>query len=264
MKSEILGEGVPEVAVVGLVHGDEVCGLRAINRFKRKIADGEVNLKKPVKLVLANEKAFEHGKRFVDSDLNRAFPGDKQSSDHEENLAAELIDELRGLKILDFHASRSPKTPFGIISGLNEENMSVVRQTLMDNVIEISFVEGGLIGSFEAAAVVEAGLHNQPETAEKAFEVMLNFLAVNQVIDQEFTLSDPDVFQVYDRAEGSGFEFTAENFAKVKKGEVFASKDREEKIAEESFYPVLMSTDGYDDMIGFQAKKLNKKDLPKS
>jgi hypothetical protein len=46
--------------------------------------------------------------------------------------------------------------------------------------------------------------------------------------------------------------------------EIFGSKDGEEKLAEESFYPVLMSTDGYEDMIGFQAKKLNKKDIPKS
>lgn len=255
MKTEILGTGEPEVAVVGLVHGDEICGLRAINRLKSKIRDGEIELQNPVKLVLANERAFERGERFIDSDLNRSFPGDKTSGKYEEKLAAKLVEQLEGLKLLDLHASESPKTPFGIISGMNEQSLEAARQTFMENVIEISFVDGGLIGEFEAATVVETGLHNTEESAKKAYNVVINFLAANNVIDREYDVSDPDVYEVYDRAEGSGFEFVAENFSPVEKGELFAKKPDERKEASEKFYPVLMSTDGYDDMIGFKAKK---------
>lgn len=264
MKTETLGPGEPEVAVVGLVHGVEVCGLRAINRLKRKVEGGEIKLENSVKLVLANEMAFERGEKLIDADLNRSFPGDKSSDKHEERLAAELMEELEGLKILDIHASQSQGTPFSIISGLNEGNLEAAKETCMENIIEISFVEGNFIDQFDAATVLEAGPYNSEESARTAYNVAINFLAANGVIDRDYDLSDPDIFEVYGKAEGSGFEFIAENFERVNEGEVFARKPGEEKKASERFYPVLMSTDGYDDMIGFRAKKLNEKDLPQS
>lgn len=257
MKVEVLGEGEPEVAVVGLVHGDEVCGLRAIRRFKQDIENSRYELENPVKLVLANEKAFNQGKRYIDTDLNRSFPGDSGSDQHEEKLAARLMEELEGLKLLDLHASESPKTPFAIISGLEEESLRVAETTCMENLVEISFVEGGLIDDLDAA-VVECGFHNERESAEVAYNVTVNFLASHNVIDDGFDTVDPDIYKVEDKAEGSGFEFVAENFVPVEQGEVYARKTGEQKAAEDKFWPVLMSTDGYDDMIGFKARKVDK------
>jgi hypothetical protein len=46
-----------------------------------------------------------------------------------------------------------------------------------------------------------------------------------------------------------------ENFEKVRKGETFAVSKEDELKAGEEFYPVLMSTTGYDNMVGFKARK---------
>lgn len=256
MKIEVIGSGEPEVAVVGLVHGDEVCGLRAINRLKEEVEEAKIELDNAVKLVLANEKAFNRGERFIDADLNRSFPGDKNSNKYEERLAVELKEELEGLKVLDLHASESPKTPFAIVSGLNEDSLELAKTTCMENLIEISYVEGGLIDVVDSSCVVECGFHNSKESAKVAYRVVMNFLAANRVLNESYDISDPEIYQVFDKEEGSGYEFVAENFSKVEKGEVFAEKEQDIKKASDEFYPILMSTGGYDDMIGFKAKKL--------
>jgi Succinylglutamate desuccinylase len=79
MKVYELGEGTPEVAVVGGIHGDEPCGPLAI---KRLLAE-ELTVERPVKLIIANEEALEAGQRYLEADLNRVFPGDPNADAHE-------------------------------------------------------------------------------------------------------------------------------------------------------------------------------------
>jgi len=50
----------------------------------------------------------------------------------------------------------------------------------------------------------------------------------------------------------------AENFEKVEKGEVFAEEGEKELKASEDFYPVLMSTNGYNGVLGYKAQKIEK------
>lgn len=257
MKVENIGEGKPEVAVVGLVHGDEVCGIRAIRRFKQDLQDSVLKLNDSVKLVLANEEAFNQGKRCIEKDLNRSFPGDPESEIHEERLAYRLQEELQGMNVLDLHSSESPKTPFAIVSGLEGDSIELASKTCMENLVEISFVEGGLIDNLNGV-VVECGFHNSIESAEIAYNCMINFLAAEGVLEGDYDLSNPEIYQVYDKEEGEGYRFTAENFEPVEKGETFAEKGNEKKNASELFYPVLMSSEGYDDMIGFKGRKLEK------
>jgi len=38
-------------------------------------------------------------------------------------------------------------------------------------------------------------------------------------------------------------------------------RESEELKAQEDFYPVLMSTDGYESMLGFKARKLDSQDI---
>ena len=73
-----LGEGEPEVAVVGAIHGDEPCGARAI----RRLLDADPEFERPVRLIVANEAALDAGVRYLDADLNRGCPGDPESDAH--------------------------------------------------------------------------------------------------------------------------------------------------------------------------------------
>jgi hypothetical protein len=61
---------------------------------------------------------------------------------------------------------------------------------------------------------------------------------------------------VFETVEGRGYEFFGSNFQKIEDGQKYAERDGEDVIAEQDFYPVLMSTDGYKDMLGFKAEKI--------
>ena len=82
--------------------------------------------------------------------------------------------------------------------------------------------------------------------------------ATEGLVDRPYARSTPEVYEVFDDAPGRGFTFVAENFRRVETGEVFAEKDGTVRWAETDFYPVLMSTHGYDDRIGFKARRAGR------
>ena len=251
MHVEFLGSGTPEYAIVAGVHGDETCGWHAYNQLK----SSDLSLRQPLKFVLANERAFHQGVRYCEADLNRVMPGDPTSDVYEERLAAALYEELEGMKVLDFHDTESRSCPFAIITGNSATSLALARSTGLDQVVDMSYMEGGVTQSVEGV-VVECGYHDDVEAATLAYDILRNFLAAEGLIEADFTRSDPSVFRVVGEEPGRGFQFTAENFRRVEPGEVFARKEDAQRRAEEPFYPVLMSTNGYESRIGFKAQRV--------
>lgn len=72
MRVRTVGDGTPELALVACLHGDERCGETAVERVLAE----KPALKRSVRFVVANEEAIAANDRYVDEDLNRAFPGD--------------------------------------------------------------------------------------------------------------------------------------------------------------------------------------------
>lgn len=207
-----------------------------------------------MKLILANEKAFEQDERFVDIDMNRVFPGDPVSDKYEERIAAELVEEIEDLKVIDLHSTASKDAPFAIVEYPSESQIEMLKSTGMDKVADMTHV-GAKNPELEFVAIEVSEKSENP--SEDAFNILRNFLAAEGILDLDYERSDPDIFRVYETEKGENYEFTAENFQKVTEGEIFAKKQGDNKVADEDFYPVLMSTDGYDELIGFKA---NKKD----
>ena len=255
MRVEKLGEGEPEVAIVGSIHGDEPCGKKAIERF----IQSDIAVEKPVKFIIANEKALEKDTRYVEKDLNRSFPGDISSEVHEERLAARILEQVEGMNVLSIHSTKSYEEPFAAQSILNEEIMDLVKKTGVE-IVSHGDEELGCLGEYARAVEAECGFQESDQAAENAFKLMKNFLAANKVIDEDYSLSDPEVFDIYETVREPDFKFVASNFQKVEEGEVYALDDGEEVRAEEDFYPVLMSTNGYSSILGHKAKKVKKSD----
>lgn len=253
MDVDIIGEGEPGVAVIGSIHGDEPCGKKAIDKFK----NSDFELERPVKLIIANEKALKNNTRYVDCDLNRSFPGNRESDEYEERLAAEIMDEVDGLDVLSLHSTKSYSGPFAAMSELNERKIDLVKKTGVRIASYHANEEIYCLAEYSNTVSVECGFQGSESAAENAFRIMKNFLAAEGVIDLDYRISDPDVFKVYETIERPDFEFTAVNFQKVEEGEIYARNGNKELTADESFYPVLMSTDGYKTILGHKARKLD-------
>ena len=251
MHIETLGEGKPAYTILACVHGDETCGWHAFNRLKAS----DVKLNEPVKFVLANERAFKLGLRYCDADLNRVMPGDESSEKHEERLAARLARELEGTMVLDFHSTESRGCPYAIVTGDDPDSRRLARSTGLDKLVDMSYLHGG-VTRHVPGVTVECGYYDDEDAASTAHRILLHVLAVEGVIDREAGRSNPTLFEVTGEATGEGFTFVGKNFRRVESGEVYARKNGVDRRADDSFYPVLMSTHGYPNRIGFKARRV--------
>ena len=258
-----LGEGEPEVAVVGAIHGDEPCGARAI----RRLLDANPEVERPVRLIVANEAALDAGVRYLDADLNRAFPGDSASDAHEERLATRLLDAVEGCTTLAIHSTQSSAEPFAVIDSMDEVARAVAPHLPVDVVIQTdAFTEGRLI-EHPHTLEVEAGLQGSEAAADNAYWLTRAFLTATGVLpapgaDDVVDAGGRDaveVFRLRDRIpkpDAEEYEVFAHNFERVEAGEAFAAADDERLHADDPFYPVLLSPHGYRDQFGYVADRV--------
>lgn len=256
MRVAQIGSGTPELAVVAGVHGDEPCGVRAVER----LLDERPTVERPVKLIVANEEALERRVRFVDEDLNRAFPGDPDAKTHEGRLAHRLVEELEGCLTFSMHSTQSHAEPFAIVNGVSETAKDIVPQLPVTAMVETSnFSEGRLFSEIDTIEV-ECGLQGSETAAQNADRLTRAFLTTVGALPGDTMASDLPVYRLTDvirKREADTYEVFVENFTEVDAGAPFAAADGERQIAEESFYPVLMSPNGYRDVFGYAAEKVD-------
>ena len=263
MEIHDLGDGDPEVAVVGGIHGDEPCGPRAVER----LLDADLEVERPVRLIVANEAALAAGDRYLDADLNRAFPGNPDGAAHEVRLAADLIDALDGCTTLAIHSTQSYAEPFAVVDSMDEVTRAVAPHLPVDAVIQTdAFTEGRLI-EHPHTLEVEAGLQGSDSAADNAYWLSRAFLAATGAISAPGAdgvldaggREDVAVFRLRERIPkpvADSYEVFAHNFERVAAGERFAAADGEPLLADEPFYPVLLSSNGYRDQFGYVADRV--------
>jgi hypothetical protein len=258
MRVERLGDGEPEIAILGGIHGDEPCGVEAVDR----LAEDRPAVDRPVALVVANERAVEAGQRYLDDDLNRSFPGDPDADSHEKRLAARLTDEFGDCAVLSLHSTQSYERLFAIVNGMGEFERAVAPRLSVDAVVDaVSFNRGRIFASIPRTIEVECGFQGSAAAADNAEMVAREFLGAVGALPEERRRVSPDLplYRLHDRVpkeRAERYEVFAENFEHVPAGEPFAAVDGREIVAEEAFYPVLMSPYGYEDVFGFAAERV--------
>jgi predicted deacylase len=273
-----LGEGTPEVAVVGAIHGDEPCGARAVDR----LAAEAPAVSRPVKLVVANEEALDRAVRYVDEDLNRAFPGDAEATSHERRLAHDLVRELRDCTTLALHSTQSTAQPFALVERVGAVARSVCPSLPVDVVVETAGFSEGRLVEHPHTVEVECGLQGTEAAAENAYDLARGFLAATGALARrgdggtdaatgagpvdDATGAPPGGVQVYrlldpiPKEPAESYEVFVDNFERVEAGASFAAAGDDHLRAERSFYPVLLSAYGYEDIFGYAGEHLGTLD----
>jgi len=252
MQVHTVGEGTPEVAVVGAVHGDEPCGARAIER----LLDEDPHVDRPAKLIVANERALEGGVRYVDTDLNRSLPGDPESDQYEERLAHELMTEVQDCISLGIHSTVSYDRPFANVAYLNERKREVVARLPVDQVVDFTVVADGRSVELPGFLDVEAGHQGSAAAVDNAYDCIVAFLRTAGVLPGNPPAPDPGFYEVTEpiyKEPGRTYRFRGENFGRVAPGEQFADVDGDPLVADEEFWPVLMSDKGHDVLFGYRS-----------
>ncbi|WP_232701741.1 succinylglutamate desuccinylase/aspartoacylase domain-containing protein [Halobacterium wangiae] len=255
MRVEQLGEGTPELAIVGGVHGDEACGVRAIER----LIEDDPEVLRPVKLVVANERALDAGVRYVNTDLNRAFTDSVPEDVYERELAQELDDEVEGCTVLSIHSTQSHAEPFAITSGLNSTVEAIVPHLSVKALVDATALENGRLFAADATIIeVEAGLQGTETADENAYSLAREFLTATGALPGDTVEHDLPLFEIGEaipKPAADDYDVFVENFERVDAGERFAAADGTDLIADEPFWPVLVSPYGYRDQFGYRGQR---------
>ena len=229
----------PTVCVVGGVHGDETCGLNAIEVLERELAVGGRLLRGRLLTLVANLKAIRLTRRFVDFDLNRAF-GKSDAFGHESQLAKDLASYLIEMDyILDLHSTSAPTRPFcaGALTDRHLEMFWMTGLEIYTHGWEVHRGHTMLIDEVNrlggVGVIAECGRTGARETDEIAYSTTIHLLQELKMlapVKLQPTASHRIVrIEQIIRANSDRFSFTRhfENFDPVKAFEVVAYDDGE-------------------------------------
>ncbi|WP_435193947.1 succinylglutamate desuccinylase [Natronomonas sp. EA1] len=252
------GPGDPEIALVGGVHGDEPSGVRAVERLREAAEAGDLELQRGIKLIIANPPAVEANARYLDTDLNRTFPGDPNGN-REERLAAKLCAETEGLLTFSIHATHSQDDPIALFDAAQPGVLALAARLPVPYIVDHHGVASGSHSEVNDVLTVEAGCQGTEAAAVTAEKLAIDFLRVTDCLPGTPDTADSRYFSMTEavpKPPSESYEFLAENFELVREGEVFARADGEAFTADEAFYPILMSAVGYADIFGYKGAKL--------
>lgn len=119
---------IENLVIFGGTHGNEVTGVEVLKLLEKRNYFG-----KNVNLIghLANKKAFDLQKRFVDKDLNRSFTAEVLKNGghlHEERLAKEIYDKYGNENnlIIDIHTTTANMGKSLVLTKINDFNLKLI------------------------------------------------------------------------------------------------------------------------------------------
>jgi len=175
------------------VHGDEICGLIAVNELiEEGFFEETLDFKhERVTIILGNPKAVECNKRFVDINLNRIFTPHfmKKKTDllgkelYEVSRLEEIAPEIEKCdEYLDIHSTSAPTVPFAIVTP-GEESENIAKKFPVNFILHnlVKVIVGTSLDHAHAfkkiGCCVECGQHRERQSVEVAKETIQAFLS---------------------------------------------------------------------------------------
>ena len=240
-----------------LTHGNERIGLKVAKEIKKLNIDKDF-----LAVQIANRKAFELKKGFVDQDLNRSFPG-RKGGNHEERIAYALSPAIRSADIvIDIHSTKSELKDAVIVTKLDGPTRSCIKAIQPKYVLVMSATkDNALISQAKIGIAFEYGKDNDPETLKKIVadikKLFKHLGLINVRIHKRKSAAKYfDVFSRVDKPRGYKLLKKIQNYKLVRKGETFAAKGGDRLAAKEDFYPIIFGDKNYKNYFGFKGKRI--------
>lgn len=258
------GSGVPHITVVGCMHGTEKVGKRIIDKL------ANITLRKGTLItIIAHPYALKKNKRYIDTDLNRCFPGNR-SGNIEERLAYYLRPYLQHTDyVIDIHSTTTDTTDVAIIKTYDNRMKELVNILSPRRVLHMkeNYGNGSLINHSHLGISLEYGKDSSLHTYRQSLHSIYSLLEHLNMIPKRnhvATKKEPTYYSVFDvtpKPKGFVIEKNIKNFKLVKKGSLLGTANKKPIYAQEDFYPVLFDEDNYKDILGFKAHKKSQTDV---
>lgn len=237
---ELKGSFSKTLTLCTLVHGNEVGGIEIFLKLLEEIRSQSLIVKSNLRLILGNVDAYYADKRFLETDLNRAFGLDSHLK-KEELRAREFEKFLQDTDVLiDIHQTIGPtSTPFFIFE-YEKHSYDLARYLHPDLPIVAIAKKRSFKGKTSTAyTIANGGMGITIETGQKAIEetqISLGLQIVRKAITTDFHQLLPDSLitnthtfsQIISNPTGT-LELVNHysNFDPIKKGELLAMNSGE-------------------------------------
>jgi len=160
-----------KILLIVATHGDEKIGLEVVEKLK--------NFQKYFDVLVANPRALRAGQRFIDSDLNRAYPGNRFSKNYEERLACKNFRTARKYKyVIDIHEASQGSDDFIIIPRDCLGGTFPINRIILNKILFWPYPQGSISQFLENSIELEFGMKNRSreEALKKATKVVKVFI----------------------------------------------------------------------------------------
>lgn len=240
-----------------LTHGDEKIGLKVVQEIKK------LNIDKNILTVqIANRKAFESRKKFIDQDLNRSFPG-KKDGNYEEKLAYKLSVIIKSADIvIDIHSTKSELKDAIIVTKLDNSTLECIKAIQPKYVLVMNVTKSNaLISQAKIGIAFEYGKDNDPDTLKKIVTDIKRLFCYLGLINTKLRkrrriIHYFNVVSEVKKPKGYKLLKKVKNYKLIRKGEAFATNGKDYLVAEDSFYPIIFGDRNYKTIFGFRGKRI--------
>ena len=238
-------------------HGDERIGFKVVKELQRlEIIKGNLAIN------IANPRAVKLNKRYIDSDLNRAFPGNIHGN-HEERRAAELLPLITSANIIiDIHSTKSELKDALIVTKLNKDTKECIKAIAPKYLLYMTATKKtALISNAKIGIAFEYGGDREEKAIRNTITGIKKLLAYLGMIKSNLKSNGKqsmcfNVHSMVQKPKNAKLAPAIKNYKLVKKNEVFGWNKKQALIAQKDFYPILFGEKNYETIFGFAGKKI--------
>lgn len=223
---------------VGATHGNETIGVKILKRLEREKIINEDDW------IVGNPKALDKGKRYIESDLNRVFPGSNSGVTYEERRAAEIMERAQTYRYaVDIHGTNDNTRIFIIVSNPTVENIAMAECFDIPRIVLWPSTSSRITGSFnqfvQCGIEIECGPQNNKKIQQELIRVLSQYVRGTKPSQLK------QYFQVYGKLKQYKGARGFKSFQKV-------------EVNNEQFYPLLV-----DRYPGIKCHKMKQIDPPR-
>lgn len=232
-----------KILIIAATHGNERIGVQVIKKLQAKKLD------KYFDYLIANPKALQEKREFIDVNLNRVYPGKKDSQLYEERVAYENMKIARRYRyIIDIHEASKGKDDFIIIPREEISRLFPVEFIDLKKIILWPDPKGPISQILENAIEIEFGMaqRKRAEAIAKMEKIIANFITKTELTEYDNSIRlKKEIYFAYGKLMKKDFS-----------GEMNDLRDfQKAKIKREVFYPLLVGQYLDDDIICYKTKK---------
>jgi succinylglutamate desuccinylase len=257
---------MPKILIVGATHGHEKIGVHVIEELRKLNIDESL-----VDFEIGNPKACDQNIPFIESDLNRVFPG-KEEGTYEEMRAFELSKKiLNADMVIDIHSTNttdlSDKSML-IVTKYDDKTREIIDVINPPKVLYMKYRgDNALISQAKIGIAFEYGKDDSADVLAATLYDIAKLLIHLKIIGnnpyknirQEVETETFEVYDAFKRTFVGDYKLDENviNFKLCKKDSVVCTVDIDKEIlADEDFVPILFGENRYTEILGFKGRKI--------